>query len=127
MRDRDEALVTGVTDGERCAAFVIPHPYVDALHVCERSGSSPRKAGRSTFTRPSRPFIRRRFSIARTYRLIPVVMSRAGAVDLVRRLVCHRPKYRWLVTVPQWGLHYGALASRRIGSDDHGATALEEA
>lgn len=44
-------------------------------------------------------------------RLIPVVVSRTGAIDLVRRLVCRRPKYRWLVTVPQWGLHYAAIAA----------------
>ena len=116
MRDRNETLVTGRTDDPRRLAFVIPHPYVDAL-ACFRepirlladegwaidlyTGFSP--------VHPA-PFFGRE-----SVRLVPVVMSRLGAIDLVRRLVFHRPKYRFIVTVPQWGLHYGAIASRLSG------------
>jgi hypothetical protein len=42
-------------------------------------------------------------------------MSRRGAIDLVGRLVSRRPRYRFIVTVPQWGLHYSAIASRLAG------------
>jgi hypothetical protein len=48
-------------------------------------------------------------------RLIPMTVTRAGAIELVARLATRRPKYRWLVTVPQWGLHYSAVASRLAG------------
>jgi hypothetical protein len=108
--------VTGRADGPRRVAFVIPHPYVDAL-ACFRepirmladegwaidlyTGSSP--------VHPA-PFFGRE-----NVRLVPVVMSRRGAIDLVGRLVSRRPRYRFIVTVPQWGLHYSAIASRLAG------------
>lgn len=116
MRDRNEALVTGVADGERCAAFLIPHPYVDALACFREPIRLLAEEGWAVdlYTAVS-PLHPAPFFGRANVRLIPVVMSRAGAVDLVRRLVCHRPKYRWLVTVPQWGLHYGAMASRLSG------------
>ena len=116
MRDRDEALVTGVADGERRAAFVIPHPYVDALACFREPIRLLAEEGWAVdlYTAFS-PFHPAPFFGRANVRLIPVVISRTGAVDLVRRLVCHRPKYRWLVTVPQWGLHYGAMASRLSG------------
>lgn len=100
----------------RHVAFVIPHPYVDALAcfrepirlLAEEGWAVDLYTGVSP-VHPA-PFFGRE-----NVRLIPVVMSRSGAVDLVRRLVCHRPKYLWLVTVPQWGLHYSAVASRLSG------------
>jgi hypothetical protein len=55
------------------------------------------------------------FFASENVRIIPFEMSRGGAVGLVRDLVAHRPKYRCLVTVPQWGLHYGTLAARLAG------------
>jgi len=116
VRVRHETLVTGRPDGPRRVAFVIPHPYVDAL-ACFRepirlladegwaidlyTGSSP--------VHPA-PFFGKE-----NVRLVPVVMSRRGAIDLVGRLVSRRPRYRFIVTVPQWGLHYSAIASRLAG------------
>jgi len=116
MRDRDETLVTGATGGGRRVAFVIPHPYVDALAcfrepirmLADQGWVVDLYTGFSPMHPP--PFFGRE-----NVRLIPVVMSRSGAVALIRRLVCRRPRYRWLVTVPQWGLHYGAVASRVAG------------
>jgi hypothetical protein len=48
-------------------------------------------------------------------RLVPVTVNRPGVVGLVARLALHRPKYRCLVTVPQWGLHYVSAAARLAG------------
>jgi hypothetical protein len=97
-------------------AFVIPHPYVDAL-ACFRE---PIKylADRGwtvdlyTTLSPAHPapcFGRDHVRLAR------LEISRRGAIDLVARLALHRPKYRFIVTVPQWGLHYSSLAARMAG------------
>ena len=96
MRDRNEALVTGAADGERRAAFVIPHPYVDALACFREPIRLLAEEGWEVdlYTAFS-PFHPAPFFGRENVRLIPVVISRSGAVDLVRRLVCHRPKYRW--------------------------------
>ncbi len=113
---RSGATRVTTTSHMRAVAFVIPHPYVDAL-ACFRepirfladegwavdlyTGFSP--------LHPA-PFFGRE-----SVRLVPVVMSRFGAIELVKRLVCRRPRYRFIVTVPQWGLHYSAIASRLAG------------
>jgi hypothetical protein len=97
-------------------AFVIPHPYVDAL-ACFREPIkylaaegwcvdlyTPRSAAHPApqFDRPN-------------VRLLPLDVSRRGVVSLVSRLVMHSPRYRSVVTVPQWGLHYSAVAARIAG------------
>lgn len=104
------------TGSARDVAFVIPHPYVDAL-ACFRE---PIKALADegwhvdlyTLLTPIHPVP---FFGRDNVRLIPTDMSRRGTLSLVRALVTHRPKYRWIVTVPQWGLHVAASAARLTG------------
>jgi hypothetical protein len=116
VRDRNETFMTALATAPRRVAFVIPHPYVDALAcfrepirlLAEEGWDVDLYTGFSTI-HPA-PFFGRD-----NVRLIPVVMSRGGAIDLVRRLVCRRPKYRVIVTIPQWGLYYCAVASRLSG------------
>jgi hypothetical protein len=100
----------------RFIAFVIPHPYVDAL-ACFREPIK-RLAGEGwrvdlyTALSPIHPAP---FFASENVQLLPIDTSRVGAVRLVRALVTHRPKYRCLVTVPQWGLHVVSLAARLAG------------
>jgi hypothetical protein len=97
-------------------AFLIPHPYVDAL-ACFREpiallADQGWQVDLYTTLSPQHPtpfFGRDRV------RLLPFEMTRAGTVGLIRRLALRRPRYRWIVTVPQWGLHYAALAGRLAG------------
>jgi hypothetical protein len=105
-----------MTPDQKAVAFVIPHPYVDAL-ACFREpirvlADEGWQVDLYTALSPIHPAP---FFGRENVRLIPVVMSRSGAVDLVTRLVVRRPRYRAIVTVPQWGLHYGAVASRLTG------------
>lgn len=94
-------------------AFVIPHPYVDAL-ACFREpiqylADEGWHVDLYTVLSPLHPppvFDRERV------RLIPLEVSRAGLIRLLGRLLLHRPRYRCIVTVPQWGLHYCGLAAR---------------
>jgi hypothetical protein len=100
----------------RSAAFVIPHPYVDAL-ACFREpilyladeGWTVDLFTTLSPLHPS-PFFGREH-----VRVIPLAVSPAGALGLLGRLTCRRPRYDVLVTVPQWGLHYGAMAARAAG------------
>jgi hypothetical protein len=105
-----------VTDPPRAVAFLIPHPYVDALACFREPIRALADAGWDvdlyTSLSPVHPTP---FFGRENVRIIPIVMSRVGAIALITRLVGRRPKYRWLVTVPQWGLHYGAVASRVAG------------
>lgn len=109
--------MTGHTNGSgRRAAFVIPHPYVDAL-ACFRE---PIKALADegwhvdlyTLVTPTHPVP---FFGRENVQLIPMDMSRGGTLSLIRALMTHRPKYRWIVSVPQWGLHVAGLAARLSG------------
>ncbi len=101
--------------GQRHIAFVIPHPYVDAL-PCFREPIAALaenwQVDLYTLLSPEHPAP---FFGTRSVRLVPIKRTRRGAVELVARLVAHRPKYRMIVTVPQWGLHYSAAASRLAG------------
>jgi len=104
--------VTGVRE----AAFVIPHPYVDAL-ACFREpiallADEGWHVDLYTTLSPMHPAP---FFGRENVRLIPLEMSRPGVVTLIRQLTRRRPKYRWIVTVPQWGLHYAGLAARFAG------------
>jgi hypothetical protein len=98
------------------AAFVIPHPYVDALACFREPIAYLADEGWSIdlFTTLS-PVHQTPFFGRERVRLVPIEMTRRGAVDLVRRLVVPRPGYRWIVTVPQWGLHYCSIAARLAG------------
>lgn len=100
----------------RSAAFVIPHPYVDAL-ACFREpirylACAGWQIDLYTALSPMHPVP---FFGHEGIRIVPLSITRAGAIDLVRRLILRRPKYDYLVTVPQWGLHYSAVASRLSG------------
>ena len=105
--ERDEASMT-----VRHAAFVIPHPYVDALACFREPIKRLAKEGWEvdlyTTLSPVHPppaFNRQ------NVRLRPIEMTRSGALRLVAQLVSRRPKYDWLFTVPQWSMHYGGIAS----------------
>jgi hypothetical protein len=100
----------------RHAAFVIPHPYVDAL-ACFRE---PIRylAGEGwdidlyTTLSPLHPAP---FFGRENIRTVPLRISRPGALDLLRRLTLRQPPYDYIVTVPQWGLHYSGIAARLAG------------
>jgi hypothetical protein len=97
-------------------AFVIPHPYVDALACFREPIGYLADAGWHVdlFTTLS-PMHPAPFFGRESVRLVPLEMSRGGALTLVKQLVTRRPKYRAIVTVPQWGLHYCAIAARLGG------------
>jgi hypothetical protein len=82
-------------------AFVIPHPYVDAL-ACFRQPIAALADGGwhvDLYTRLS-PLHPLPFFGRPNVHVKPFEMTRAGAVGLVSALAMRRPKYRWLVTVP---------------------------
>lgn len=103
-------------DRPRAMAFVIPHPYVDAV-ACFREpikylAASGWHVDLYTALSPAHPVP---FFGTERVRLIPIAITRTGAVDLVRRLASRRPKYRWVVSVPQWGLYYSSMGARAAG------------
>jgi hypothetical protein len=105
-----------MTTRSRYIAFVIPHPYVDAIACFREPMRLLADEGwqvdlYTRFTSMHRlPFFGRE-----NVRLMPLEVSRRGVAGLVRALAMHRPKYRWIVTVPQWGLHYAGIAARLAG------------
>jgi len=94
------------------AAFVIPRPYVDA-QPCFREPIESLAAESWDIDLYSvlSPIHPAPFFGRENVRLTPIEMSRAGAAGLVARLVFHRPAYRCIITVPQWGLHYAGIAA----------------
>jgi hypothetical protein len=102
--------------GPGALAFVIPHPYVDAL-ACFREpirylAEHGWHVDLYTSLSPAHPAP---FFGSDRIHLVPIEMTRAGAVALIARLTLRRPKYRWIITVPQWGLHYAGTAARLAG------------
>jgi len=97
-------------------AFVIPHPYVDAL-ACFRApiawlaDHGWRVDLYTTLSADHPAPLFGRDSVT----LLPIQVSRRGVVELLTRLATARPKYRAIVTVPQWALHYCAKAARIAG------------
>jgi hypothetical protein len=94
------------------AAFVIPHPYVDALacfrEPIKRLADQGWQVDLFTTLSPMHPapaFNRE------NVRLVPIEVTRLGAARLVAALVRNRPKYDWLFAVPQWSLHYTGVAA----------------
>jgi len=94
------------------AAFVVPHPYVDALacfrEPIKRLADEGWQVDLFTTLSPQHPapaFNRE------NVRLVPIEMTRIGVVRLVAQLVWNRPKYDWLFAVPQWSLHYTGVAA----------------
>jgi hypothetical protein len=97
-------------------AFVIPHPYVDAL-ACFREpinylAAAGWQVDLHTMLSPLHPVP---FFGRPNVRLIPLEMTPSGAIALVSRLALRRPSYDWIVSVPQWALHYASLAARFAG------------
>lgn len=96
----------------RRVAFVIPHPYIDALPCFREPIARLARDGWSVdvYTRlsPNHPAP---WFDAENVRLIPCEVTRSGAVALVGRLALRRPRYDWIFAVPQWSLHYAAKAA----------------
>lgn len=99
----------------RAIAFVVSHPYVDALACFREPIKAFADAGWDvdvyTGIEPSH-------SIPNFHRdgvrLIRCVMSRGGLARLILQLVSHRPRYRAILTCPQWSLHYSGIAARML-------------
>jgi hypothetical protein len=100
----------------RAAAFVISHPYVDALacfrepilRLAEEGWDVDLYTSLSSLHPPPA------FGVENVT-LVPLTMSRAGAAGLIARLAARRPRYDWLFTVPQWSLHYASVAASLAG------------
>lgn len=120
----------------RSAAFVIPHPYVDAL-ACFREPIKHLAAEGwrvDLYTTLSPRHSAPAFA-CRHVNLVVVEQTKRGAARLVARLISRR--YDWIFAVPQWALHYGRLAasigrvpmvciSDELTSEAEAATATEK-
>ncbi len=98
---------------DRDIAFVISHPYVDAL-ACFREPIkllAERGWQVDLYTTLSPEHRAPSFHRANV-RLRPIEMTRAGALRMIWQLLAHRPRYRWIFTIPQWSLHYAGMAAR---------------
>lgn len=94
-------------------AFVISHPYVDAL-ACFREPIkllAERGWQVDLYTTLSPEHPAPSFHRANV-RLRPMEMTRAGALRMMWQLLTHRPRYRWIFAIPQWSLHYAGMAAR---------------
>ncbi len=97
-------------------AFVIPNPFTDTL-ACFREPIR-RLAGEGwevdvyTFLMPGHSYP---CFTESNIRIQPLEMNGWGLVSLAKRLWAKTPKYRWLFTVPQWGLHYGRIIASLAG------------
>jgi hypothetical protein len=96
----------------RAAAFVISHPYVDALACFREPIARLAREGWQVdlYTSLSQWHPAPVFASDRV-RLIPIEMSKTGAAALVSRLVIRRPRYAWILAVPQWSLYYASKAA----------------
>ncbi len=98
-------------------AFVIEHPYIDAL-ACFREPIKALAARgyrvdvytRITAWHPVPTFTNRNI------RIIAIDVSYTGTGALVSRLVTRRPRYAVIFTVPQWSLHWTTVASHVTGT-----------
>ncbi len=96
----------------RHAAFVIPHPYVDALacfrepikHLADRGWG----VDLYTLLAPSHaaPNFQRQ-----NVRLVPLGYTVLGTLKLLWQLITRRPRYRAIFTVPQWSLRRVRIAA----------------
>ncbi len=96
----------------RRAAFVIAHPYVDAIacfrEPIKRLADEGWQVDLYTTLSPVHPPPAFKCD---NVRLRPIEITRAGAVRLVADLAWGRPKYDWIFAVPQWSLHYAGIAA----------------
>ena len=102
--------------GARYAAFVVSHPYVDALACFREPIRALADAGWHVdlYTTISSLHGAPVFAHDRI-RVVPIEMTPAGTLQMISRLVTHRPRYRWLFAPPQWSLYYGGIAARLAG------------
>ena len=100
----------------RAAAFVIPQPYVDSLACFREPIRAMANAGWSIdlFTMPSAIHPPPMFG-NELVRVHPLEMTRGGTLRLLSALALRRPRYDWIFSVPQWGLHYAGLAASVAG------------
>ncbi|HZS59611.1 MAG TPA: hypothetical protein VFA43_10100 [Gemmatimonadaceae bacterium] len=98
-------------------AFVIEHPYIDALACFREPIKALADRGynvdvylRFTAWHPVPTFTSPRI------RFIPIDLTYPGAAELVTRLIVRRPRYAVMFTVPQWSLHWTTVASRITGT-----------
>ena len=98
------------------AAFVIPHPYVDALACFREPIKRLADDGWQIdlFTTLSPQHMPPSFN-RDAVRLVPIKINKRGALSLMAQLLLHRPKYDWIFAVPQWSLHYAGIAARLAG------------
>lgn len=100
----------------RCAAFVIPHPYVDAIacfrEPIKRLAADGWQVDLYTTLSPIHP---PPVFTTENVHLVPVEVSRSGVLRLIAQLAWHRPRYDWIFAVPQWGLHYAGIAASLVG------------
>jgi hypothetical protein len=98
--------------GAREVAFVIPHPYVDALACFREPIRAIAQAGWRVdlFTVPSSNHPPPVFD-SENVRVRPIELTRGATVHLIAALLAHRPRYQWIFAVPQWSLHYAGLAA----------------
>lgn len=96
----------------RSAAFVVSHPYVDALACFREPILRLAEEGWAVdlYTSLSSLHPAPAFGFENVT-LVPIRMTKGGAAALVARLAARRPKYDWLFAVPQWSLHYASVAA----------------
>jgi glycosyl transferase family 4 len=118
------------------AAFVVPHPYVDAL-ACFREPVKRLAAENwqvDLFTTLSPVHPAPAFASPRV-NIVAIAMTKTGAARLVARLIAGG--YDWIFAVPQWALHYATLAasagrvpvvciSDELTADREATTALQQ-
>ena len=98
-------------------AFVVSHPYVDAVACFREPIRALADAGWQVdlYTRVSPMHGAPIFPHPRV-RLVPIDVSLSSTVALVAGLVRQRPRYQWIVAPPQWSLHHASRAAKLIGA-----------
>ena len=98
-------------------AFVVEHPYVDALACFREAIKLLADGGWSVdlYTRLTSQHQAPSFERDRV-RLIPISLTRRGTMELVAALAMRRTPYDAIFTVPQWSLHYAVTAARLRGT-----------
>jgi hypothetical protein len=94
-------------------AFVIEHPYIDAL-ACFREpikALAARGYGVDVYLRFTAWHPVPTFT-DRNIRFIAIDVTHAGTATLLMQLLSRRPRYAVIFTVPQWSLHWTTVAAR---------------
>jgi hypothetical protein len=103
--------------GSKSIAFVVSHPYVDAVACFREPIRALADAGWQVdlYTRVSPKHGAPVFPHPRV-RLVPIDVTVPSTVAMVAALVRQRPPYQWIVAPPQWSLHYASVAAKLIGA-----------